>query len=149
MELRSKGLSDDALLQAVRDCDYPIGDFRHLDHLRLGWILLHRMDAASAADEAATLIRSLGLHHGKGHAYHETITRAWMWLLATHDEHSFEEFLSQNQNRISKGLLNEFWSSEVLDSVEARSSWVDPDVRPLPSAKRRDAFERPPAAIPS
>jgi hypothetical protein len=132
MNLGSKELTDDSFLAALRDCDYPIENFRHADHLRLGWILLRSSDAETASNEAVKIIRAFGLHHGKGHAYNETVTRAWMRLLATHTEASFEEFLSRNQARISTGLLNEFWKAETLNSPRAQAEWMEPDIRALP-----------------
>lgn len=133
MQLGSQNLSDEEFLAAVRTCSYAIEDFRHADHLRLGWILLRTMDAKAASDEAAQIIRRFGLHFGKGHAYHETVTRAWMQLLSSHHESSFDEFLLRNQARISGPLLNEFWRSETLNSAQARSEWVEPDIKPLPA----------------
>ena len=140
MRLGSSGLTDDEFIAALRNCSYAIDDFRHLDHLRLGWILLSRMDPAIASDEATTIIRKFGLHHGKGHAYHETITRAWMRLLATHDESSFEEFLAKNAERIATDLLHEFWRSETLSSPQARTEWVEPDVKTLPAIQIKRAL---------
>jgi hypothetical protein len=29
-------------------------------------------------------------------------------------------------------LLHRFWSAKLLDSPEARTSWVEPDLSPLP-----------------
>lgn len=133
INLGSKALADDAFLAALRACDYPIENFRHADHLRLGWILLRSSETETASNEAVKIIRAFGLHHGKGHAYNETVTRAWMRLLATHtEEASFEEFLSKNQARISTGLLHEFWRAETLNSSKARAEWTEPDIRALP-----------------
>jgi hypothetical protein len=133
----SSALTDNEFVLALQDCSYPIADFRHLDHLRLGWILLSRMDPAVASDEAARIIRQFSLRHGKGHAYHETITRAWMHLLATHDESSFDEFRAKHAGRLAAGLLHEFWRSETLGSPRARIEWVPPDVKSLPMLNSR------------
>jgi hypothetical protein len=132
MNLGSSDLADDEFLVALRDCKYPIENFQHADHLRLGWILLRNLDADSASNEAVKIIKAFGLSHGKGDAYHETVTRAWMRLLATHNEVSFEEFVSKNGARISAGLLHEFWQPETLNSPLARAVWVEPDIRALP-----------------
>lgn len=137
MQWGSSGLTDDEFVLALQDCSYRIEDFRHADHLRLGWILLSRLEPAAASDEAARIIRRFSLRHGKGHAYHETITRAWMRLLATHEESSFEEFLATNTARISAGLLREFWRSETLNSPLARTEWVEPDLKSLPMLNSR------------
>lgn len=136
MQFGSVAMTDDTFVAALQNCSYPIENFHHADHLRLGWILLSKMDPVSASAEAAKLIRNFGLHHGKGHIYHETVTRAWMRLLACHHEPSFEEFLSRNAGRISTRLLYEFWREETLNSQQARAEWVEPDLRSLPSSQR-------------
>ena len=55
-----------------------------------------------------------------------------MRLLATHQENSFEEFLRENEARLSIGLLHRFWTPEVLAGQEAALRWVAPDRRELP-----------------
>lgn len=137
MQSGSSGLTDAEFLDALTGCSYAIDEFRHLDHLRLGWILLSKMDAASASDEAAGIIRRLGLHHGKGHAFHATITRGWMRLLASQEASSFEEFVARHGARFTANLLGEFWRSETLNSRRARMEWVEPDIQPLPPIRNK------------
>jgi len=132
----SAEISDDDFLAAFTSCQLPPSSFRHGDHLRLAWLVLHR----NPFDQALTLIRDgirrYAAHHGASHIYHETLTTAWVKLLATHDEASFEEFLVGNEDRLNLGLLHRFWSPAVLDSEAARSGWVPPDKQDLPGLYR-------------
>jgi hypothetical protein len=136
MRPSSAAMSDADFLAAIGSCSYPIAEFRHADHLRLGWLLLSKMDLASASAHAARTIRRLTQHHGMADRYHETITQAWMRLLASHEELNFCEFLALHRNRVSLELLHRHWRRETLMSAEARASWVEPDLDPLPPTRR-------------
>jgi hypothetical protein len=76
--------------------------------------------------------RLFAAHHGATNLYHETITIAWVRLLATHDESSFDEFLTRNEPKLSSRLLHRFWTPDVLAGEEARLRWVLPDLWDLP-----------------
>ncbi|MCU1338680.1 MAG: phosphatidylglycerophosphate synthase [Bryobacterales bacterium] len=129
----SAEVSDDEFLAAFTSCTLPNSSFRHGDHLRLAWLLLHR----KPFDEALTLIRDgirrYAAHHGMPHLFHETITTAWVKLLATHHEASFAEFIAANEHRLNIGLLHRFWTRDLLDSPAARLRWVPPDKEALPN----------------
>ena len=125
-------LSDDRLLEVLHTGELPIDDFRHGDHLRLAWILLHRLTLPEALREVRKTIRDFGAHHKVEHAYNETVTIAWVLLISTHTEPTFGEFLSANEERLGIGLLHSFWTPELLKSDEAKRAWVEPDKRPLP-----------------
>jgi hypothetical protein len=129
----SAEVGDDEFLAAFTSCTLPASSFRHGDHLRLVWILLHR----KPFEEALTLVREgiqrFAAHYGAAHIYHETLTTAGVKLLATHDEASFEEFIANNEHRLNLGLLRRFWTPAVLDSEAAKRGWVPPDIQALPN----------------
>jgi hypothetical protein len=131
--IASAEVKDEEFLAAFANCTLPPSSFRHGDHLRLAWILLHR----TPFDEALLLIREgiqrFAAHHGASHIFHETTTIAWVKLLATHDETSFEEFIAKNEHRLNLDLLHRFWTPAVLDSEAARIGWVPPDKEALPT----------------
>ena len=74
----------------------------------------------------------LAEYHGLRRIFHETRTIAWVRLLDTHCESTFEQFILQNESRLSPDLLNDFWSAASLQSDAARASWIAPDRAPLP-----------------
>ena len=129
----SAEVADDEFLTAFSNCTLPASSFRHGDHLRLAWLLLHR----NPFDEALSLVRrsiqKYAAHLGVPQLYHETITTAWVKLLATHDEASFAEFIARNEHRLDLGLLHRFWTPSVLESDAARMGWVPPDRAALPN----------------
>ena len=129
----SADVGDDEFLKQFTNCTLPASSFRHGDHLRLAWLLLHR----KPFDEALSLVREsiqrYAVHLGVPQLYHETITTAWVKLLATHDEASFKEFIARNEHRLNLGLLHRFWTPAALESDAARLGWVPPDRAGLPN----------------
>ena len=134
--LATTHLSDDEFLEAFHSCRLSTSEFRHADHLRLAWLHLAREPFETALVRVRSGIQAFAKYHGLTGLYHETITAAWVQLLATHDENSFEEFLTVNESRLSSNLLHRFWTPEVLASPEARNSWVPPDRQELPQLSR-------------
>jgi hypothetical protein len=129
----SIGLSDDEFLSAFYRCELPVSMFRHGDHLRFAWLTLDRHPFDESLEMVREGIRRFARHHGVAHIYHETVTTAWVHLLATHPERNFEEFLTANDFRLNHRLLHRFWTPQLLDSPDARKGWVPPDKAPLPS----------------
>jgi hypothetical protein len=127
LTVASSHLDDEEFLLAVRDCTLPATAFRHGDHLRLAWLLLHRYPFLEALSKVRHSIVSLAKTFGAKGLYHETITRAWVSLLATHEEATFSEFIELNEERLNLELLHRFWSPDVLHSEAARLNWIAPD----------------------
>jgi hypothetical protein len=133
MLVASAELTDDDFLAAFNSCRLPLSSFRHGDHLRLAWLLLHRNRFDEALAQVRESIRRFAVHHGKHDLFHETVTTAWVKLLATHSEKTFTEFLTVNEHRLTPALLHRFWTPAVLSSEAAKSHWVPPDKMALPN----------------
>jgi hypothetical protein len=131
--IASASVNDDEFLAAFTNCTLPASSFRHGDHLRLAWLLLHRNPFDDALGLVRESIQRYAAHLGVPQLYHETITTAWVKLLATHDEASFDEFIARNEHRLNLDLLHRFWTPAVLDSEGARLRWVPPDKQALPN----------------
>jgi hypothetical protein len=132
LTIASAALSDDEFLAAFESCALPNTAFRHGDHLRLAWIQLHRHTFEEALAAVREGIRKFAAHNGRPNLFHETITTAWVKLLATHHESTFAQFISENEHRLNQGLLHRFWTPAVLESEAARRAWLPPDKTPLP-----------------
>jgi hypothetical protein len=91
MVVASAELTDDEFLAAFTNCTLPLSSFLHGDHLRLAWLLLHRKPFDEALAQVQDGIRQFAAHHGKHDLFHETVTTAWVKLLASHDEPSFTD----------------------------------------------------------
>ena len=128
----SSDLSDTEFLAAFHACSLPPACFHHADHLRLAWLHIHQCPLEIAIDKVCCGIRRYATHLGKPELYHETLTVAWVRLIASHDELTFDEFLRQNEHRLNGELLHLFWSPERLQSETARKEWLPPDRMQLP-----------------
>ena len=134
LTIASAHLSDAAFLQAFEGCELPLSCFRHGDHLRFAWLHLHREDFPVALEVVRNGIRRYAAHHRVPHIFHETVTRAWVTLLAIHREPSFASFLSENEPRLHISLLHRFWTPGSLASDAARLAWLPPDRATLPDS---------------
>jgi CDP-diacylglycerol--glycerol-3-phosphate 3-phosphatidyltransferase len=130
--IASAHLNDDEFLTALGTCELPLSSFRHGDHLRLAWLQLHRKPFGEALRLVQEGIRRYAAHHEVSHIYHETVTIAWVRLLATHREATFKQFITENEDRLNLDLLHRFWSPTALNSETARLNWLPPDKESLP-----------------
>jgi hypothetical protein len=131
-------LDDAEFLAAFERGAIPAHGFRHRDHLRMAWLYLTGTDAGTAIDRACAGIRRLAAAHGAPQKYHHTVTRAWMEIVAHHVRRApgaegFDDLLARAPRLLDKRLLTSHYSSVVLASKPARSSWVEPDLRPIPA----------------
>ena len=133
-------LTDQEFLDAFESGELPGTSFHHADHIRLAWIYLLRL-GAGASDASAVSIRRYATHLGAAAKYHETITRAWMILVAAADRTSvaqegsaeaFRAFAAANPTLFEPNALAKYYSKNRLSSEEARSTWLPPDLAPLP-----------------
>jgi len=129
------------IARGLRDRTLPKREWTHAAHFAAAlWLLRHR--GLAALCEMPALIRayneSTGVANTDTGGYHETITQASLqaghaWLLARpraalHE--ALAELLAGPFGRSDWLLM--YWSRRVLFSTQARRSWVEPDLRPLP-----------------
>jgi hypothetical protein len=130
-------VSDEQFLAAFEACTLPKEDFPHREHVRLAWLYLGRHDFADASRRVVDGIKRFAARHDVPGLYHETITRAWLRLIADARRRvpgagSFAAFLEANPQLAAKGALDAYYDPETLKSGEARASYVAPDRAPLP-----------------
>ena len=126
---------DQEFLDAFETCRLPNEFFHHRDHLRLAWIYLRRYSVPDAAVRIGESIRRYATHHGKSDKYHETVTVAWLSLLADAADRtpaaSFDELLAACPELLDKNTLHRHYSPELLAFEKARAQFVPPDRKPL------------------
>jgi hypothetical protein len=135
----SAGWDEDFFIDSFESCQYPAAQFKHADHIRLAWIYIRRHGVVEAEVRIRGSIRRFATSVGKSEKYHETMTRAWLRLvyaayLATPDVADFASFAGLHLWLLEKAALLSFYSQQVLSSENARHTWVEPDLRPLPYA---------------
>jgi len=132
----------EGLVARFRERSLPHAEWTHHAHLAVGTWHVRRYGADEALARLRRDIRSLNDAHGTPNSdtrgYHETITRAYVELIAAALAHLPEEAgpaacaQAVLASRLgSKDALLAFYSSERLMSVAARRAWVAPDRAPL------------------
>lgn len=126
-------------LEAV-NAGHPPGPFGHREHLRLAWLAIETGDTIeSAAHKVSAAIRAIAAAHGAPQKYNQTVTVAWL-LIVDHlriatDGSGFDVMLASNPWLFDKRLLLRHYRSQTLASDAARSSYVAPDLRPIPAGR--------------
>jgi hypothetical protein len=144
----SAGLDDDEFVRQFENGTYPNACFRHADHVRLAWIYVRRYGAAAAEARTCDGIRRFACRLGHEEKYHETLTRAWLRLVAvahgaTPAIDRFDAFAGAHAWLFDAAALSAFYSAGRLHSPAARREWMPPDLRPLPPIADATALPRP------
>ena len=132
-------LRDEEFLQRFRDCTLAPDEFGHVGHVRVGWLYLTTLPTEAAIEQLSDDIRRYATHLGAEHKFHRTITEALMRLMASHLPNegglTWQQFVERNPVIVedARGLLSRLYSEERLSSAEARSSYVSPDRRAMPT----------------
>lgn len=120
-------MTDDEFLRAFEDA--TLEPFHHRDHLRVTCLYLRQYGEARTLERLGPAILRYADARGGAALYHETITQAWIRLVALGlgNTENFEAMLAEHPGLLDKNLLNRYYSPEVLKSSEARERWVEPD----------------------
>lgn len=92
-------------------------EFHHSDHVRLALLYVQRYGMPGAEHQMASGIRRFAERAGQPAKYHHTMTVAWVRLAA---------------RLLDKSALSTYYSSAVLQSEQARRTWVEPDLAEFP-----------------
>ena len=129
------------IVEGFERCDLKLEEFTHARHLTVAACYLATFPFDEALARMRTGLQRFIAHHGK-QGYHETITR--FWLLLTEDflrQSRGECFVNQVNALIDsygrKDVLFEYYSRELVTSVEARNKWIEPDLKPIGLEKDR------------
>ncbi len=131
------------LVKGFTDCTLPKEEWTHEAHLITGLYLLAR-HGDKALDEMRTRLKryneSVGGVNDDRNGYHETLTVFWLWaikeMFADDDGRVYWNQDALDDLLFDETLANvdiwaEFYSKELMMSVEARRTFVKPDLRDL------------------
>ena len=138
-------LSDAAIERITRgmlDCTLPKHEWTHAAHFAAALWLLREGYVQPVEGSMAPMIRAYNQATGTSNTatsgYHETITLASLQGAAAALAPAGGAPLQHVLATLLAGALGqsrwplEYWSQDVLMSVDARQSWVAPDLEPLP-----------------
>jgi hypothetical protein len=129
-------MTDVELTRALERGEIANESFHHVSHLHVAWVYLAE---SSSVQQAATkmrgTLRRFAAAAGKPQKYHETITLFWVHLLSraytASRGGSLEDIVHANPQLLEKNFPLAYYSTGRLLSDEARTSWVEPDLKPL------------------
>lgn len=136
-------MSDEELVRGFETCTLPGDQFTHAAHVRVAWHYLRRHDFAGALARFSRALRRYAAVRGAEGKYHETITIAYMLLIAERldgcRELSWDAFAARHPDLLARqpSVLARYYTDETLQSERARRTFVMPD-RPDRMGERRE-----------
>jgi hypothetical protein len=104
--------------------------FPHRAHVQVSYELLERYPFPEALLHLARGLRQLAACAGRPEVYHETITAAFLAIIAERRLSAryvdWQDFAARNLDLLRKELLEEFYEPAVLQSAVARQTFVLP-----------------------
>jgi hypothetical protein len=121
------------LLDSFVDTSLPADQFHHQQHVQVAWMFVRKYGMPSALAEFTTAIKRFAAAKGATGLYHETITWAFLLLIADrqarHPADTWEAFEQANQDLLTwkPSILDRYYSKELLASDLARKTFLMPD----------------------
>lgn len=122
---------DEAFLAALEAGTLDPARFDHRGHLRAGFLYLRRHDFPGACVATKAAIRAFARALGKPGLYHETLTVAYLALIAERlaeepADLGFDAFLARYPELTERAYFERYYPRGSLDAPEARATFVLP-----------------------
>ena len=121
------------LLERFLDTTLPSEQFHHQQHVQVAWMFVRKHGMPAALGEFTTAIKRFADAKGATGLYHETITWAFLLLIAEREAKcgatEWEAFAAANPDLLvwKPSILEQYYSIETLKSDFARRVFVFPD----------------------
>jgi len=126
--------SIDRLADAFENGTLQPGEFNHEAHIKVGWWYLRQYELLEAVTRFSAAIAHLTRKLGVADKYHETITFFYLLMIAERlggsGGRNWTAFKADNPDLFARGpgLLQSYYSDELLHSAKARRQFVVPDL---------------------
>ena len=126
-------MTDEQFVAAFESTDLPADQFTHTNHVRVAWWYLRHGSLPEALLRFSTALRRFADANGASGKYHETITVAYMLIiadrLADRTDWSWDQFAAANPDLFMRAPspLAPFYTQETLMSERARRTFLMPD----------------------
>lgn len=125
------------LVESFEACTVAPAEFDHGAHLVVALWYLSELPATRAEERMRAGLRRYTAHHNAEAMYNETITLFWLKLIrhfltcadATRPlaERANELLATYDDSK----LVFDYYSRALIQTPEAKASWVEPDLKPL------------------
>lgn len=121
------------LLDRFVDTTLPADQFHHQQHVQVAWLFVRMYGMPDALTQFTAAIKRFADAKGATGLYHETITWAFLLLIADRQARgraaTWEEFAAANPDVLSwkPSILDRYYSKELLASDLARQTFLMPD----------------------
>ncbi len=121
------------LLEQFVDTTLPAEQFHHQQHVQVAWLFVRQHGMPAALAEFSAAIKRFAAAKGATGLYHETITWAFLLLIADrqarHPVETWPEFEAANPDLLTwkPSILDRYYSRELLASELARRAFLMPD----------------------
>lgn len=130
-------MTDQEVIQRFESGAVPESAFHHADHVRLAFAYLRNYPALTALEKLSAALKRFASRHGKTQLYHETITWAYVFLIAERiarcsaEQVDWNEFAENNPDLLvwKGGILTRYYKDATLKSDLARRTFIFPDKR--------------------
>jgi hypothetical protein len=114
--------------------EIELAAFPHREHVRMAFEMLRRHDFAESVWLYSRALRALTARAGRPQAFHQTITVAFLSVIAERMEQGappdFVAFESANSDLFAKSVLTRWYRPERLASEVARRTFLLPEGTP-------------------
>ena len=104
-------------------------DFSHLDHVCVAREILLRFDFLMAVQIFSESIHSMAMNAGDGDKFNLTVTLAFMSIISERMQsgEDLESFVKTNQDLLHTDFMEEYYTTERLNSSKAKGMFLMPD----------------------
>jgi hypothetical protein len=134
-------MSEQELLAGFEAASLPDDAFHHEQHVHVAWMFVRRYGMPGALTEFSRALKRFAAAKGKPNLYHETITWAFLFVVAERQARcpaeSWQAFAAANGDLLAwkPSVLDRYYEKETLASELARRIFVMPDrAGPRPGA---------------
>jgi hypothetical protein len=130
-------MTDHEIINRFESGAVSASDFHHADHVRLAFAYLRSYPVLQALEKFSAALKQFASRHGKTQLYNETITCAYIFLIAERiarhgaQEPDWDHFAEQNPDLLvwKDGILTRYYEDPTLKSDLARRTFILPDKR--------------------
>jgi hypothetical protein len=130
-------MNDTSFLASFTNGTLAPAGFHHTAHIRAACLLLQSRPFLEACIAMRDGLRHIAAQAGKPQLYHETVTVAFMAIVAdklTGRAGDWQTLVATERGLFDRALLNGHYTPELLASARARSHFILPDRVPVQAA---------------